>query len=456
MTEQADAKAEERYSKFDTKGKAVGAGSVNEANFAAIERLGGPQNSHIMTDDTNWSFELLSNLGLPGRPVLKAGPFGSSVVKSSYAASGHKLYGQQEVLARRVDATDYYVTREVFRRHLTCSVQPGDVLITTMGTVGRTFVVPEGAPAGIINPRLMRIAVDPSKIFPDFLEVYLSSSSVQKLLARRAHGGTMSGLNSSSIGSLRIPLPPLPEQRKITEILRTWDEAIERSANLIRAETEILGALRQQLFASVSHEVPLGEVSTRVTRKSDGGRYTVMAISAKSGFLAQADKYRRDMAGANVVNYTLLRRGEFAYNKGNSLTYPQGCIYALKAESALVPNVYYSFRLHSYLNSSYYEHFFASGALNRQLARRITSGVRGNGLLNLNADDFFDVRIPVPGRAAQDAGADALNARARRIELLKRKVELLRIQKRGLTQNLLTGRLRVNVAAEIEPGGLDD
>lgn len=409
-----------------------------------------------MKDNTEWSSELLFNLGLPGRPVLKAGPFGSSVVKSSYAASGHKLYGQQEVLARRVDATDYYVTSEVFRRHLSCSVQPGDVLITTMGTVGRTFVVPAGAEDGIINPRLMRIAVDPARISPDFLDIYLSSSSVQKLLDRRAHGGTMSGLNSSSIGSIRVPLPPLPEQRKITEILRTWEDAIERSETLVRAEIESFGALRRRLFVSCGHEVPLSEVSTRITTKSDGSSHTVMAISAKTGFVAQADKYRRDMAGANVANYTLLRRGEFAYNKGNSLTYPQGCIYALKVDSALVPNIYYSFGLREDLNSSYYEHFFASGALNRQLAQKITSGVRGNGLLNLSADDFFGVRVPVPNPATQDGVADALNMGARKIELLQRKAELLRTQKRGLIQKLLMGQLREIVAAGIEPGRQDE
>lgn len=270
-------------------------------------------------------------------------------------------------------------------------------------------------------------------------------------------GGAQPSLNRNFIYPISVDLPPLPEQRKIAEILRTWDAAIESSEALVRAETRAFGALRRRLFFSCGQdEVPLSEVSTRIQRKSDGSPHTVMAISAKTGFVAQADKYRRDMAGASLANYTLLRRGEFAYNKGNSLTYPQGCIYALKADSAVVPNVYYSFRLRADLNSSYYEHFFASGALNRQLAQRITSGVRGNGLLNLNADDFFGVAVPVPDRATQDSAADALNIGARKIELLQRQAELLRTQKHGLMQKLLTGQVRVNVAAEIDPERPDD
>jgi type I restriction enzyme S subunit len=271
-----------------------------------------------------------------------------------------------------------------------------------------------------------------------------------------AVGSTIKTIGLSLFRKLTISHPRLAEQRKIAEILRTWDDAIEHAESLVKVENAALGALRRQLFNSVVHDVPLSEVSRRITTKSDGASHTVMAISARTGFVSQADKYRRDMAGASVANYTLLRRGEFAYNKGNSLTYPQGCIYALKVDSALVPNVYYSFRLRADLNSNYYEHFFASGALNRQLAQRITSGVRGNGLLNLNANDFFDVKVPIPDRATQDGAANALNAGARRIELLKSKVELLRIQKRGLMQKLLTGQVRVHAAADTEMGGPRD
>lgn len=287
---------------------------------------------------------------------------------------------------------------------------------------------------------------------PDYLASFLETIDYRPYNT----GSAQPKLNKAVCASIPIKLPPLSEQQKIAKILRTWDEAIEHTDNLVRFETQAFRALRRRLFVSSKPEVPLSEMSTRITTKVDGSLHTVMTISAKTGFVAQADKYRRDMAGASLANYILLRRGEFAYNKGNSLTYPQGCIYALKEDSALVPNVYYSFRLRPDLNSSYYEHFFASGALNRQLAQRITSGVRGNGLLNLNADDFFSVKVPVPDRAVQDGVAHALTMGAREIELLKRKVELLRIQKRGLMQKLLTGQLRVKVAAEMEPGGPND
>lgn len=333
---------------------------------------------------------------------------------------------------------------------------PGTVFVLTRGmTLFRDLPVVLNIQTAAFNQDVK--ALTPSAdLDAEFLAAVLTQRKSELLQHVSTAGHGTGRLDTQRLELFPVPVPPLSEQRKIAEILGAWDEAIEHAETLVRAETQAFGVLRRRLFVSCGHEVPLSEVSTRITTKSDGSSHTVMTISAKKGFVAQADKYRRDMAGASLANYTLLRHGEFAYNKGNSLTYPQGCIYALKADSALVPNVYYSFRLRSDLNSSYYEHFFASGELNRQLAQKITSGVRGNGLLNLNADDFFSVKVPVPNRATQDGTADALETGARKIELLQLKAELLRTQKRGLMQKLLTGQLRVDVAAGIEQGRPDD
>ena len=169
-----------------------------------------------------------------------------------------------------------------------------------------------------------------------------------------------------------------------------------------------------------------------------------MTISAKSGFLLQSDKFARDMAGSSVDLYTLLHEGEFAYNKGNSLTAPYGCIYRLGQPTAVVPFVYFCFALKSCLDPTFYEHLFASDALNHQLSKLINSGVRNDGLLNLNADDFFGCQVPVPKIDEQRRIAEALSAAKREISLLDEEIEVLTRQKRGLMQKLLTGEWRVN------------
>ncbi|MFN8890918.1 MAG: restriction endonuclease subunit S, partial [Alphaproteobacteria bacterium] len=189
---------------------------------------------------------------------------------------------------------------------------------------------------------------------------------------------------------------------------------------------------------------PLSIISTRVRRQNDGGNHPVMTISAKSGFRLQSDKFSRDMAGSSVDRYIVLHEGEFAYNKGNSLTAPYGCIFPLDRPTALVPFVYFCFALKPSMNREFFAHLFAAGPLNHQLSRLINSGVRNDGLLNLDPEDFFGCMVPVPPAKEQLAIASALSAAKQEIGLLETEIEALIGQKRGLMQKLLTGEWRVN------------
>jgi len=260
----------------------------------------------------------------------------------------------------------------------------------------------------------------------------------------------MDGLNAEALGSIRIPVPPLPEQRKIAEILRTWDEAIEKLEALRAAKQRRLAGIMQRLigrggaFPNRWQLRPLSAISTRIRRQNGGDNHPIMTISAKSGFLMQSDKFARDMAGSSVERYILLHEGEFAYNKGNSLTAPYGCIFPLDRPTALVPFVYFCFALKSGLDHAFYSHLFAAGALNHQLSRLINSGVRNDGLLNLNVDDFFTCKVPVPPIEEQQKIAAALSAAKKEISLLNAEIEAITRQKRGLMQKLLTGEWRVN------------
>lgn len=260
-------------------------------------------------------------------------------------------------------------------------------------------------------------------------------------------------LTKQALEKLSILLPPLCEQRKIAEILRTWDEAVEKLEALRAAKRDRVTGLTQKLlgiggvFPDRWKQRPLSAISTRVRRQNGGGDHPVMTISAKSGFRLQSDKFSRDMAGSSVDRYIVLHEGEFAYNKGNSLTAPYGCIFPLDRSTALVPFVYFCFALKAGMSREFFAHLFAAGGLNHQLSRLINSGVRNDGLLNLNPEDFFGCKVPVPPAEEQSAIASALTAAKHEIDLLEAEIETLNGQKRGLMQKLLTGQWRVKVEA---------
>jgi len=118
--------------------------------------------------------------------------------------------------------------------------------------------------------------------------------------------------------------------------------------------------------------VRLEDVFQRIQRTIKTDVENVLSITARVGFVDQAEKFGRVIAGKNLERYILLRHGEFAYNKGNSNSYPQGCIYMLEEfEQGAVPNVYYCFRAtSSEVCTEFYKFYFESGALNSQLRRR--------------------------------------------------------------------------------------
>ncbi len=337
-------------------------------------------------------------------------------------------------------------------------LKAGDILLNegqSVELVGRCAMYADGPEDCCFQNTLIRYRAGPTTD-PDFaLQMFRYCQAIGIFSKIAVKTNSIAHLGVSRFAELELPFPPLPEQRKIAEILRTWDEALEKLTALRTAKQDRFAGLTQQIMGRggiFPQQWPLkalSAVSTPVRRKSKGDNHPVMTISAKSGFLMQSDKFARDMAGQSVERYTLLHEGEFAYNKGNSKTAPYGCVFRLDRPTALVPFVYYCFALKPGLDPEFYEHFFAAGAMNHQLSRLINSGVRNDGLLNLYSDDFYSCRVPVPPIDDQRKIARALTAAKQELALIDDEIEALTRQKRGLMQKLLTGEWRVNSEKEL-------
>ena len=139
----------------------------------------------------DWVVDKIGQLGQKGKPAVKAGPFGSSLRKSYYVSEGYRVYGQEQVLAGDLSIGDYYIDEERFKSLRSCEVRAGDILVSLVGTFGKAVVVPANAEPGIINPRLLRLSLDPQLVLPEFFCFWLRNGGTQKLLADAAQGGTM-------------------------------------------------------------------------------------------------------------------------------------------------------------------------------------------------------------------------------------------------------------------------
>jgi len=181
----------------------------------------------------------------------------------------------------------------------------------------------------------------------------------------------------------------------------------------------------------------LQEISMPVDERVGDRQLTPVSISAGIGFVPQAEKFGRDISGNQYRLYTLVRDGDFVYNKGNSLRFPQGCVYDLQGWGEVAaPNVFICFRLKSGYENVFFRYCFEKNAHGLQLKKHITSGARSNGLLNISKEAFFGVRIPTPKRKEQKKIADCLSSLDEVIAAESQKLDSLRAYKKGLMRQL--------------------
>ncbi len=195
----------------------------------------------------DWVVNRIGELGKKERPAVKAGPFGSSLRKSYYASEGYRVYGQEQVLSGDLSVGNYYIDEERFQSLKSCEVKAGDILVSLVGTFGKAIVVPSDAEPGIINPRLLRLSLDPQLVLPEFFCFWLHSGGTQKLLVDAAQGGTMGVLNAGIVKNLSLGRPSLPEQSAIVAALASVELRLESEAAVqaaaLRSKTALMYVL---------------------------------------------------------------------------------------------------------------------------------------------------------------------------------------------------------------------
>ena len=141
---------------------------------------------------------------------------------------------------------------------------------------------------------------------------------------RLGQGNSVVHIYPSDLANLKLPIPPISEQKAIAHILSLMDNAINKN-NLLIAKKELqkkwlmqnllTGKKRLKGFKGVWKEKKLSDLFDRVTRKNTEGNTTVITISAQRGFVRQTDFFNKNIASEITDNYFLVEKGEFCYNK---------------------------------------------------------------------------------------------------------------------------------------------
>jgi len=328
-------------------------------------------------------------------------------------------------------------------------VKDGDLVLTEGGDsdkLGRGAIWRGQIKSCVHQNHLFVVRTRPEALDSCFLALLTQSTRGRAYFQSCSKQSTnLASINSSQLRQFPTALPPLPEQRKIADILSTWDVALTELDALIEAQERRKKALMQQLltgkkrfpgFKGKWKKVGLGDVAENVADQNKGrmGTTSLYGVTKADGVVPMRDHVK----GESFDRCKRVETDWFAYNPMRinigSIARWQG------AETVMVSGDYVVFRCHlDKLLPAYLEHLRQSWMWHSF----VTRGGNGSVRIRIYFSDLAEFTFPCPPVEEQRQIAAFLDTVDQQLTLLRAQRTALDQQKRGLMQRLLTGKLRV-------------
>ena len=299
---------------------------------------------------------------------------------------------------------DVFVVREAV--NIDC-VRANDILITAANgssrLVGKHTIISGIPEESAVHGGFMLLGTTKE---PHFVNASMGSSWYRRFIELFVAGGNgaIGNLNKNDLDNQDIAIPSEKEQKKIGSFFRQLDNLItlhQRQPFLHSTpEISLTVQLIHPFYTSSWEQRKLGELVDRVVRKNTNNESTLpLTISAQYGLVDQITYFNNRVASRDVSNYYLVLNGEFAYNKSTSDGYPFGAVKRLDLyEKGVLSTLYIVFapKKEQQIDSDYLTVFFDTDRWHKGVAERAAEGARNHGLLNISAEDFFDIDLSVP------------------------------------------------------------
>ncbi|MBW2557416.1 MAG: restriction endonuclease subunit S [Deltaproteobacteria bacterium] len=345
-------------------------------------------------------------------------------------------------------------------------VYPGDLVYNPMNLRFGAISICRTKDPVTISAYYHVLRLKESSCCPIFLEALLRSPQILSLFDAIAIGSLIEKrrVHLSLFRATPIPIPSLLEQKKIADILSTWDEAIEQTRRLIGLKKRRKKALMQQLltgkkrlpeFVKSSRCIPyrffdlpedwqcpqIGKMAHEcIERNGNGEKMTVLSCSKHVGFVESAQYFGKQVFSEDTSNYKVIRRSWFGYPSNHI---EEGSIGLLTThDMGIVSPIYTIFQTNAKIYPEFLYALFKTDTYRHIFKMSTNASVDRRGSLRWR--EFSRIQVPLPSLKEQHRIADVLSAADDGIKILEQKLSALEKQKRGLMQKLLTGEIRVN------------
>ena len=300
---------------------------------------------------------------------------------------------------------------------------------------------------GIVSPAYT-VLMPIEEIDNRYFAALFKTSNLINEFRKKSQGLTSDtwNLKYPQIRPIRLYIPSLREQHKISAFIDALEERIGKQRQLVDALKKYKKGVIQHIFRS-SHtlikrsqwqQVRLGDIFKKVSRRNTNGKIkNVITNSAEYGLIPQRDFFDKDIAvDGNTSTYYVIEEGDFVYNPRKSNNAPFGPFnrYTL-SEQGIISPLYTCLVLQANINPSYLAWYFKSDAWHRYIYDNGSQGVRHD---RVSMTDNLLMGIPViyPERKIQDNIANTLDLIESRLHLAQNKLDLLNIERNGFMQRL--------------------
>ncbi len=339
-----------------------------------------------------------------------------------------------------------YLSEEGHRKNSKSKLRAGDVLVVRTGFAGTACVVPKELD-GCNCIDILFARPDPGKVVPEYLAQLTNSEQGRRQVFSGQSGLAQKHLNVSSYSKMTFALPPVQEQRRIVEILSTWDQAIATTERLLgNCEEQKLGLMQGLLTGKLRlngygegwKEHLLGKLFTeRVESNRDD--LPLLSITREQGVILRDDVGRKDTSNEDKSKYLRICPGDIGYN---TMRMWQG-VSALSQYEGIVSPAYTVITPGALIDGRFASYLFKLQAV-VFLFYRHSQGLVSD-TWNLKFSHFSKIKIKIPSIQEQRSIAEVLEKADQKIEVIQRQLSALSEEKAALMSQLLTGKRRVKM-----------